>query len=166
MTVTKFNRSGQSAGKPSNKELGYYLSGFADGEGSFNVSAINRKKDYKHGWKVSPSFNVSQKDDTIPHIFKNYLGCGKIRYRKDGICYFEVRSFKELSQVVIPFFKEYPLQSKEKKDTFHKFCKIMKIIQKKEHLNKKGLKKILKIRKTIQVGRDRKYSMEEILKSY
>ncbi len=166
MAVTKFNRSGQSAGKTSNKGLGYYLSGFADGEGSFNVSLINRKQDYRHGWKVSPSFNVSQKDDTIPHIFKNYLECGKIRYRKDGVCYFEVRSIEELTQIVIPFFREYPLRSKSKRDVFEKFCKIMQIIENKDHLKKRGIKKILEIRESIEVGRERKYTKEEILKTY
>ena len=69
MAVKKFN-CGQSAGKTSvdniPNNIGYYLSGFADGEGSFNVSIINRKKDYRHGWKVTLSFNISQKDNSVP----------------------------------------------------------------------------------------------------
>ncbi len=166
MAVKKFNRSGQSAGKTSNKSLGYYLSGFADGEGSFNVSIINRNQDYKHGWKVSLSFNVSQKDDTIPHFFRDYLKCGNIRYRKDKVCYFEVRSVQEIAQKVIPFFRKYPLQSKTKKDVFQKFCKIVEIVRKKKHLEKEGLKKILEIRETIKVGRKRKYSKEKIISTY
>jgi len=166
MTVKKFNRSGQSAGKTFNKCLGSYLSGFADGEGSFNISIINRKTDYKNGWKISPSFNVSQKDDTIPHLFLDYLGCGKIRYRSDSICYFEVRRLKDLSQIVIPFFREYPIISKTKKETFTKFCKIINLMIKKEHLKKEGIIKIIKIREEIKVGRKRKYSKENILQSY
>lgn len=113
-----FNRSGQSAGKTSNRSIGYYLSGFADGEGSFNISIIRRKHDYKKGWKVTPSFNVSQKDDTIPILFKNFLECGKIRYRKDGICYFEVRRIDDLCHKVIPFFRKYPLLSKKQEHCF------------------------------------------------
>ena len=111
MEVKKFN-CGQSAGKTSNKRnLGFYFSGFSDGEGSFNVSLINRKKDFKHGWKVSLSFNISQKDDTVPRLFKEFLKCGTIRYRKDGICYFEVRSIKNITEIVIPFFRKFPLIS-------------------------------------------------------
>jgi len=120
-----FNRSGQSAGKTSNSSVGYYLSGFADGEGSFNISLVSRKQDYKKGWKVAPSFNVSQRDDTVPILFMNFLQCGKIRYRKDGVCYFEVRNINDLCQKVLPFFKKYPLLSKDKNNVFKKFSKII-----------------------------------------
>ena len=169
MAVKKFN-CGQSAGKVFSKngiseKLGYYLSGFADGEGSFNVSIINRNKDYKHGWKISLSFNISQKDDSVPKIFKEILGCGKIRYRKDGICYFETRSIKDLSEIIIPFFHRFPLLSAKSK-VFTTFCNVVEIVVQKEHLTKKGIEKILMLRDLIVVGRKRKYSNKEILKSY
>ncbi len=166
MAVKMFNRGGQSAGKTSNGNIGYYLSGFADGEGSFNISIINRKRDYRNGWKVTPSFNISQRDDTVPILFMNFLKCGKIRYRKDGVCYFEVRSVNELYQKVLPFFRKYPLLSKEKKIVFRKFSKIILLMKRKKHLEKDGLKEILEIRKTIKVKRKRKYSEKEILESY
>ena len=56
MAVKMSNRCGQSAGKASNRDIfsediGWYLSGFADGEGSFNVT-IMKRRDYKTGWKV------------------------------------------------------------------------------------------------------------------
>ncbi len=171
MAVKKFN-CGQPAGKTSNRNnvfsqrIGYYLSGFTEGEGSFNVSLINRHKDYKHGWKVSLSFNISQKDDTIPRLFKRVLNCGTIRYRKDGICYFEVRRVKDLVEVVIPFFKRFPLISKSKKKVFDIFCQLVQIVNKKQHLKKKGIEEILRLRDLIKVGRKRKYSKEEILNSY
>lgn len=170
MTVKKFNRSGQSAGKTFGKkvisqELGNYLSGFSDGEESFNISLINREKDYKHGWKISLCFNISQKDDTIPKLFKNSLGCGRIRYRKDGICYFDVRKTEDLLNIVLPFFNKFPLLSKKKK-TFLIFSKALEIVNKKEHLTIAGIKEILKLRKMIVVGRKRKYSDKEILDSY
>ena len=157
---------GQSAGKTFSKSTRYYLSGFADGEGSFNVSIINRWDDYKYGWKVSLSFNISQKDDTVPKIFKNVLNCGTIRYRKDGICYFEVRRLKDLTEIIIPFFKNYSFLSKNKKKVFEIFCKIVKIINQKRHLERDGMKEILKLRDLIVVGRKRKYSKKQILNSY
>ena len=43
------------------EQLGYFLAGFVEGEGSFNVS-LRRKADYKVNWQVVLSFNVSQKD--------------------------------------------------------------------------------------------------------
>ena len=171
MAVKKFN-CGQSAGKTFNKNsnisarIGYYFSGFTDGEGSFNVSVVNRMKDYKHGWKIVLSFNISQKDDTLPKMFKKVFNCGTIRYRKDGICYFEVRKVNDIVNVVIPFFIEFPLISTTKKKIFNIFCRIVQIVDKKEHLSKKGMEKILKLRDMIKVSRKRKYSNKEILYSY
>ncbi len=171
MEVKMFN-CGQSAGKASNEiknistDIGYYLSGFTDGEGSFNVSVINRMKDYKHGWKVSLSFNISQKDETVPLLFKKVLNCGRIRYRRDGICYFEVRKLQDILQIVIPFFIKFPLISKNKKEIFYIFCHIAQIVGKKQHLEKKGMEEILRLRDLMKVGRKRKYSNKEILNSY
>jgi len=164
MEVKKFN-CGQSAGKALDKGLPNYLSGFTDGEGSFNISVINREKDYKHGWKISLCFNISQKDDTIPKLFKDYLGCGKIRYRKDGICYFDVRKTEDLINIVVPFFQKFPVRSK-KNEVFQIFCEALEIVRCKTHLTKSGMKKILELRNKIVVGRKRKYSNKEILSTY
>ncbi len=163
MAVKRFN-CGQSAGKTFDK-IGYYLSGFADGEGSFNVSIIKRSKDYRYGWKISLAFNISQKDDVLPKLFQKTLKCGTIRYRKDGICYYEVRKLNDLLLTVIPFFKRYPIVS-NKQNVFRIFSEIAILVLEKKHLAKKGMEKILKLRDLIIVGRKRKYSKEEILKSY
>ena len=164
MAVKMFKR-GQSAGKTFKESLPNYLSGFTDGEGSFNISVINREKDYKHGWKISLCFNISQKDDTVPKIFKKFLGCGKIRYRRDGICYFDVRKTEDLVNIVVPFFRAYPLLS-EKDKTFIIFCKALEIVRNKKHLTKSGMKEILDLRNQIVVGRKRKYSNKKILSTY
>jgi hypothetical protein len=42
-------------------ELGNYLAGFADGEGSFNVS-FRKRNDYRLPWKISLCFNISQSE--------------------------------------------------------------------------------------------------------
>ena len=171
MAVKKFN-CGQSAGKTSKKILSipartaYYLSGFADGEASFNVSLVNRQKDYKHGWKVILCFNISQKDETLPRLFQKAWRCGTIRYRKDGICYFEVRSIKDIIGIVIPFFKRFPFLPEDKKRKLVIFSRIAAIVAKKKHLERTGIEEILKLRELMKVGRKRKYSMREILDSY
>lgn len=162
------NQTGQSAGKTLNKiskEMGFYLSGFADGEGSFNISLINRS-DYKNKWKVVVAFNISQKDNTVPLLFKKILKCGTIRYRKDGVCYYEVTSIKDIKNIIIPFFKKFPILSEEKRLKFGYFLEISKIVYYKKHLNKEGMKKLLSLRDLIKVKRKRKYSNREILKNY
>jgi len=50
------------------REKGYYLAGFADGEGSFMV-VVRKRDDYKIPWKISVCFNVSQKDRVILTLF-------------------------------------------------------------------------------------------------
>ena len=169
MEVKMFNRSGQSAGKTSTSiwkipsSYGWYLSGFADGEGSFNLS-FTKRKDYRLRWKPDLSFNISQKDNTIPLLFQKILQCGEIRYRKDGVCYYEVRKVKDLYSIVIPFFKRFPLKSKSKKKVFFIFCEMTNLIMRKEHLTKKGICNLLKLRSKIHVGRKRKYSDIKIKK--
>ena len=86
--------------------IGYYLSGFADGEGSFNVS-FRRRVDYKIPWKISLCFNISQKDRVILSLFKRYLKCGRIRGRNDGVYYFEVNNLTSILENVIPFFNHF-----------------------------------------------------------
>lgn len=46
--------------KQINIKKAWYIVGFADGEGSFNLS-WRKRDDYLIGWKVSPVFNISQK---------------------------------------------------------------------------------------------------------
>ena len=60
--------------------LGYYISGFVDGEGSFHV-AVQKSKNVKLGIQVMPEFHVSQNANrtVILEIIKKILGCGYIK---------------------------------------------------------------------------------------
>ncbi len=145
-----------------NTETGYYLAGFADGEGSFNLS-FRPRQDYKSPWKVSLCFNISQKDKVILTLYKRYLGCGTIRGRPDGVWYYEVNNFNAIWENVIPFFKKYRFLSAKKKRDFAKFCELAEIIKREEHLKEGGIKRILEIRREMNDGGKRKYSETEIL---
>jgi hypothetical protein len=101
-------------------DLGNYLAGFTDGEGSFNVS-FRKRKDYQIPWKISLAFNISQKDPVILSLFKKHLKCGTIRERKDdGIWYYEVNNFNAIQTNVIPFFDQFSFLSAKKKKRFLK----------------------------------------------
>jgi hypothetical protein len=145
--------------------MGWYLAGFADGEGSFNVSI--RKKDYSIGWQISSTFNVSQKDSKILSLFKRWLGCGIIRQRKDGIFYYEVNNLNSLKERVIPFFDKYYFLSSEKKRNFRIFKEIVIMMYEKKHLTPEGFNKILQLREELNKGRGRKrkYNIEDVLKN-
>ena len=146
------------------KELGFFLAGFVEGEGSFNVS-LRRKPDYKVKWQAVMSFNVSQKDPALLEILKEELKCGIIKIRKrDNLYSFDATNPKDIIQKVIPYFQKYPVQSNSKKKNFSIFCQIAKLMEKGEHRNSTGLKSILKLREIINEGkgRKRKYGIHDV----
>ena len=142
--------------------IGYYLAGFADGEGSFNV-VFRKRSDYKMLWKVSLCFNVSQKDKVILALFKQHLKCGTLRSRPDNVWYYEVNNFTAIIQNVIPFFKKFNFLSSKKKRNFSKFKKIADLIENKKHLTIDGIKEILAIRHQMNDRGKRKYSDQDII---
>ena len=145
-------------------EIGYYLAGFSDGEGSFNFS-LTRRPDYQISWKVSVSFNVSQKDRVILALFKRHLGCGTLRGRPDGVWYFEVRNLNSVVESVIPFFERFPFLSAKKKRDFAKFKQIVQLMQGGAHLTIGGIRDILEIREEMNDGGKRRFTHLEILDS-
>jgi hypothetical protein len=144
--------------------IGYYLAGFADGEGSFNVS-FRPRPDYQVPWKISLCFNVSQRDRVILALFKRYLQCGTLRQREDGVWYYEVNNLNAICEHVIPFFERFRFLSAKKKRDFAKFKKIARLMQEGRHLTEDGVREILNIRAGMNDGGAgrRKYSDEEIL---
>lgn len=145
------------------QEVGHYLAGFADGEGSFNVSIVRRNKDYRNKWKIVASFNISQRDPDIPKLFKQVLGCGTVRFRKDGVCYFEVRTQADLHSRVREFFTRFPIRSKRQAERFNYLMQVVDIMAKGEHLSLAGIEKILDIREKMVCARKRKYSKADVL---
>jgi hypothetical protein len=147
--------------------IGYYLAGFADGEGSFNVS-FRKRDDHLIGWQVVLTFNVSQKESYVLSQFKKHLGCGRIQTRRDGLHMYVVSNMTSIQEKVIPFFKKYNFLSQTKKTNFHIFCQIAKLVNEKEHLNRDGFKKITELREKLNEGRGRtrKYNKSDVIKSF
>lgn len=146
-------------------DVGYYLAGFADGEGSFNVS-FRRCPDYKGvPWKISLCFNVSQRDEEILRVFQHHLDCGTMRTRPDGVWYFEVDDFESITSKVIPFFKRFGFLSAKKRRDFRKFTEIAALVEEGSHRTSQGVQEILHIRRDMNDGgaRRRKYADDIIL---
>ena len=143
-------------------ETGYYLAGFADGEGSFNVS-FRRRQDQKLPWEVFLCFNVSQKDKVILALFKRHLKCGTIRSKSGGVWMYEVNNLTAICENVIPFFDYYGFLSAKKKRDFAIFSKMAKMMQEGAHLQKAGILQLLELRRNMNDGGKRKYSESEIL---
>jgi hypothetical protein len=144
-------------------DIGFYLAGFADGEGSFNVS-FRPRPDYGFPWKISLCFNISQRDPVILSLYKRHLECGTMRQRKDGVWYYEVNNHRMLVENVIPFFTRFGFLSAKKKRDFQKFQSLAKIISEKKHLTEEGIHEILRIRSDMNDGGKRRYTDDDIRK--
>ena len=150
----------QVRGVPSN--VGYYLAGFTDGEGSFNVS-FRPRDDYRLPWKISLCFNISQRDPVILAQFKRHLRCGTMRQRRDGVWYYEVNNLVPILESVIPFFERFQFLSARKKRDFAKFKQLAQLMREGRHLTREGVEEVLRIRREMNDGGKRRYSDEEIL---
>lgn len=142
--------------------IGWYLAGFADGEGSFDVSFRNRGDD-EMPWRVSLCFNVSQRDRVILALFKQHLRCGTLGQRKDGVWYYEVDNLESIVDNVIPFFDRFRFLSAKKKRDFSKFKQLAGILREGRHLGREGIEEILEIRRDMNEGGKRRYTDEDIL---
>ncbi len=125
-----------------------WLVGFTDGEGAFTVSILCNHTS-KTGWQVFPEFIVTQgaKSKDVLHLYKTYFKCGNVYLNRrfdnhnEDLYRYCVRSIRDLNTKIIPFFKAYPLRSAKAND-FKIFCKVMELIQHREHLTIDGLYKI------------------------
>jgi hypothetical protein len=153
--------------KGKRKNLHYYIAGFVDGEGSFSI-AILKTPNQKFGWAINPVFQVYQheKQRYILELCQSVFGTGKI-YRKSGIhpvLNFSIDSRRSLLEVVIPFFNQYPVLTKE--ETYRKFRDIVMSMKRGEHLTKQGFKRLVRLAYTTnQKGKGRRRTMEEIFSS-
>ena len=147
-------------------KLGWFIVGFTEGEGSFNLSVMQRK-DYVLGWQLNLSFNISQKEGVLLDLIKETLKCGSIRSRKDGVYAFDVRGISDITEKIVSFFNHFHLFSNEKRKTFEIFSEIAEMMKNKEHLKVEGLEKILQLRSLMNPnrGRKRKYTNEYVLGS-
>jgi hypothetical protein len=144
--------------------FGWYIAGFVEGEGSFNIS-LRKNKSYKLGWQPILSFNVSQKEKTVLQLMKQTFNCGIIKQRRDGLYSYDVTNPQKIQQNIIPFFNHFIFYSMNKKKNFKLFRQATNLMINKMHTNKLGLKKLLLIREQINQGkgRTRKYSINDVL---
>lgn len=150
-------------------EIGYYLAGFADAEGSFNVSFIaNNEKNKNLSWKVRPCFNVSQKEKHILTFFQKYLDCGTLSTNKNNVTTFSVVAFKDVGEKVVAFKKRFPFESTKKRQDFLNFVQILEILEKPVNtLPISDIERILALRVNTEViVKNRTYSDQYLLENW
>jgi hypothetical protein len=142
-------------------DLGNWVAGFVDGEGSFNVP-IRRESDRGLPWRVSLSFNVSQIGPEAPELLRQVFGAGTVRGRGDGVFYFEVTKPTDLEERIFPFFDRFPLRSPKRKDLLV-FRKIAELVRSGRHRSASGIEEVLLLRGPMNRGGKRRRGDDEII---
>jgi hypothetical protein len=99
-------------------------------------------------------------------LFQEYLQCGTMRQRADGVWYYEVNTLEVILENVIPFFGRFRFLSAKKQRDFAKFCEISEVVRRGEHNSKEGTIRILEIRREMNDGGNRRYEEAEILSRF
>jgi hypothetical protein len=124
-----------------------WIVGFVDGEGCFNLD-VHEKEDMRWKLQMQPEFTVVQNEVDIQllHAFKDFFQCGSVgvnRRDKHGTRYhYRVKSVKDLTEKIIPFFDKHSLKTKKKIEyiRFRRICLLMK-----EGYHRESLKTFLEI---------------------
>jgi len=142
-----------------------YVSGLSDAEATFTLSVVKdnrvRKSDRRKlgdlGRQIltfHPSFAISLNFKDI-HLIKSlhcFFGVGNIKHDlKNSAVTFYVNSVEDLTNVIIPFFKNYPLISQKGSD-FLLFDKAVNLLKQGTHLTTDGLNQIISIKASMNKG--------------
>jgi hypothetical protein len=146
------------------KHLRYYLLGFADAEGCFNIS-LKKQKTARFGWVLDPVFHVTQHESSrlVLESFKKTLNCGRI-IKKPGqehVLQFIVDNRRQLVEKVLPFFDKLVVKERD----YRIFRDIVLALESKDHSDLHRFKKL--VEKAFEMnlgGKQRRYSLNEVVK--
>ncbi len=92
-----------------NDEIGFFLSGINDAEGSCGFK--------KSGERLQPFFAVAMKDLKIIELIRDFLDCGNIHVRtNDGLYHWETNKISDVLKVINIFTTKYPSKLQKMKD--------------------------------------------------
>lgn len=76
-----------------------------------------------------------------------------------NVCRYSVVSIKDINNVIIPHFLEYPLQSVKSID-FYLWSQIINLLNDKKHLTPNGLNQIVSLKSIMNFGLSKKLNLE------
>lgn len=132
----------------------YFVTGFTDAEGSFSVTIYPDSK-MKSGVRVNARFKIglNERDLYLLVQIKKFFGeIGSLIPDKSAKAWtYTVSSKKDLLNVIIPHFKNYPLITQKLAD-FNLFIQIVELLEKGAHLNNDFLQQIVNLRASLNKG--------------
>lgn len=131
----------------------WFVTGLYDAEGSFHVS-ITQNKTCKIGWQVKACFSIGldARDLVLLNRIKSYFGgIGEINKYGNNAYQYRVTSHKQLVNVIIPHFLNYPLITQKRAD-FLLFKQVVDLMINQKHLTLEGLQQIINIKASMNLG--------------
>lgn len=132
-----------------------WITGFADAESSFIVR-VGTDTSRKIPTRILPVFTIElhKKDLQLIKDIQSFFGVGTVKLRqRDGkpSVIYSVQSIKDLTETIIPHFKEYPLLTQKRAD-FILFSRVISLMNQKKHLELNGIVEIISIRASMNKG--------------
>jgi hypothetical protein len=136
-----------------------WVAGFVSGEGNFDAG-IRKPENTSKGLRsrVYLRFRLAQhaRDTHLLNLIIKYLGTGRLEIdSRKPLVLLVVGNISEISKIIIPFFKKYPILGTKYLD-YQDWCKIASIITNGAHLTKEGLESIRPIKSGMNRGRKKR----------
>lgn len=132
----------------------WFITGLFDAESSFVVTILKNPK-YKTGWNVQArvQLKMHEKDRALIQSIQDFFGgIGYIsKPNNRSTVEFRVSTLKDINNIIIPHFDNYPLITKKLSDYIF-FKKVALLMLNKEHNNIEGLQKIVSLKASINWG--------------
>jgi LAGLIDADG endonuclease len=117
---------------------------------------IGKDTTRKFNLRIVPEFVIElhERDFKVLKEIKKFFNVGSLKLRiRDGKTtgIYSVQSIRDLTEVIIPHFKKYPLITQKQAD-FILFTLVVELIQNKRHLDEEGLKEIMSLKASINKG--------------
>jgi hypothetical protein len=144
-----------------------WIVGFVDGEGCFSIHLVRQaggatRKGYRSGYQVSHTFAVVQGARSLETLqsLREFFGVGTLyinRRRdnhKEDLYRYSVSRRDDLLTVIIPFFRQNPLQTAKRAD-FERFAYCVEKMSGGHHLTREGLIEIVEVAQTMNHKKSR-----------
>jgi len=141
-------------GGPKNSLDPLFITGIFDAESSFLIAMLNNSR-YKTGWNVQARIQLKmhEKDRSLVLKIQEYFGgIGLVSKPNNNYTVeFRVHSIKDITNVIIPHFDNYPLLTKKYSD-YMLFKNVINLMLEKQHSNLQGIQKIINTRASMNGG--------------
>ena len=132
----------------------WFITGLFDAESSFVVTVLKNPR-YKTGWNVQARVQIKmhEKDRVLIQSIQEFFGTiGYVsKLNNSSAVEFRVSTLKDLVDVILPHFDNYPLITKKHSD-YLLFKQIVLLMLNKEHNTLEGIQKIVNIRASLNTG--------------